>query len=218
MPDAAGPSVHILLLDDHALFREGVSRLLAAEPGFHVIGQCGTIQEALQVLREQLVDIVLLDFDLGEQNGREFIREAGALGFKGRILVVTAGVDRETAAGLIRSGISGLFLKRDSASSLAMGIREVLAGRVWLFHDQLQPVLTAQDRTKPGPRPRPLTDREQQVVAHVFEGLSNKEIATRIGVSESSVKATLQQLFAKTGVRTRSQLVRIILEQHQDQI
>src|SRR5271157_971940 len=59
---------------------------------------------------------------------------------------------------------------------------------------------------------------EEQVLSYVFEGLANKEIAVRIGVSESSVKATLQQLFSKTGVRTRSQLVRIVLEQHRDQI
>jgi len=62
------------------------------------------------------------------------------------------------------------------------------------------------------------TEREQQVLSCVFEGLANKEIAARIGVSESSIKATLQQLFSKTGVRTRSQLVRIVLEQHRDQI
>jgi DNA-binding NarL/FixJ family response regulator len=62
------------------------------------------------------------------------------------------------------------------------------------------------------------TERERQVLSFVFEGLANKEIAARIGVSEGSVKATLQQLFSKTGVRTRSQLVRIVLEQHQEQI
>ena len=67
-------------------------------------------------------------------------------------------------------------------------------------------------------RTRPFTEREQLVISCVFEGLANKEIAARIGVSESSVKATLQQLFSKTGVRTRSQLVRIVLEQHRDQL
>jgi len=65
---------------------------------------------------------------------------------------------------------------------------------------------------------RRFTEREQQVLSFVFEGLANKEIAARIGVSEGSVKSTLQQLFSKTGVRTRSQLVRIVLEQHRDQL
>jgi DNA-binding NarL/FixJ family response regulator len=219
VPETAEKTVHILLLDDHALFRESVGRLLAAEPGFDVAAHCGTIKEALQVLKQKPIDVVLLDFDLGERDGLEFLGLAKAQGFKGRVLVVTAGVDRGAATELIRSGISGVFLKRDSAALLAQGIRDVMAGKVWLDQEQLQ---TALIRTEVGTqqdnRRRPFTEREQQVLSCVFEGLANKEIAARIGVSESSVKATLQQLFSKTGVRTRSQLVRIVLEQHRDQL
>jgi DNA-binding NarL/FixJ family response regulator len=218
MPDATEALVHILLLDDHTLFRESVGRLLAAEPEFHVAAHCGTIDEALQVLRQTPIDVVLLDFDLGAHDGREFIRLAGAQGFTGRILVVTAGVDREVATELIRAGVAGIFLKRDSAASLAQGIREVMAGRVWLDREQLVPALGADIAPRPDDRRKPFTPREQQVLSGVFDGLANKEIAARLGVSESSVKATLQQLFSKTGVRTRNQLVRIVLEQHRDQI
>jgi DNA-binding NarL/FixJ family response regulator len=218
MPDATEALVHILLLDDHTLFRESVGRLLAAQPEFHVAAHCGTIDEALQVLRQTPIDVVLLDFDLGAHDGREFIRLAGAEGFTGRILVVTAGVDREVATELIRAGVAGIFLKRDSAASLAQGIREVMAGRVWLDREQLVPALGADIAPRPDDRRKPFTPREQQVLSGVFDGLANKEIAARLGVSESSVKATLQQLFSKTGVRTRNQLVRIVLEQHRDQI
>jgi len=218
MPETAEKTVHILLLDDHALFRESVGRLLAAEPGFDVAAHCGTIREALQILRQKSIDVVLLDFDLGEHDGREFLRLAKAQGFKGKVLVVTAGVDQGAAMELIRSGISGVFLKRDSAALLAQGIRDVMAGKVWLNQEQLQTALMAEVATPQANRTRPFTEREQQVLSCVFEGLANKEIADRIGVSESSVKATLQQLFSKTGVRTRSQLVRIVLEQHRDQL
>jgi two-component system nitrate/nitrite response regulator NarL len=218
MADTTEAVVHILLLDDHALFREGVGRLLAAEPEFHVAAHCGTIDEALQVLRETPVDVVLLDFDLGEHDGREFIRVARAQGFTGRILVVTAGVDRTAVTDLLRAGVSGLFMKRDSAAALAKGIREVMAGRVWLDREQLLPALGSGAATRPDDRRKPFTAREQQVLSGVFDGLANKEIASRLGVSESSIKATLQQLFSKTGVRTRNQLVRIVLEQYRDQI
>jgi len=123
------------------------------------------------------------------------------------------------AAELIHSGISGVFLKHDSAALLVQAIRDVMAGKVWLNQDQLQTALRTQVGTPARDnRTRPFTVREQQVLSGVFEGLANKEIAARIGVSESSVKATLQQLFSKTGVRTRSQLVRVVLEQHRDQI
>jgi DNA-binding NarL/FixJ family response regulator len=218
MPETAEKIVHILLLDDHALFRESVGRLLAAEPGFDVAAQCGTIKEALQVLKQKPIDVVLLDFDLGQHDGTEFVRLATTQGFKGKILVVTAGVDQGAAPELIRSGISGVFLKRVSAALLAQGIRDVMAGKVWLDQEQLQTALRTEVGTPQDNRTRPFTEREQQVLSCVFEGLANKEIAVRIGVSESSVKATLQQLFSKTGVRTRSQLVRIVLEQHRDRL
>jgi len=218
MPETAASTVHLLLLDDHTLFRESASRLLAAEPGFEVAAHCGTIGEALQILRRKAIDVVLLDFDLGESDGRQFLRLAKEEGFQGKVLVVTAGVDAGVAAELIRSGISGVFRKHDSAALLAQAIRDVMAGKVWLDRDQLQTALNSEAAVPGETRSRRFTEREQQVLSYVFEGLANKEIAARIGVSESSVKATLQQLFCKTGVRTRSQLVRIVLEQHRDQI
>jgi two-component system nitrate/nitrite response regulator NarL len=218
MPETAANTVHLLLLDDHTLFRESASRLLAAEPGFEVSAHCGTIGEALQILQRKVVDVVLLDFDLGESDGRQFLRLAKDQGFQGKVLVVTAGVDAGVAAELIRSGISGVFRKQDSAALLAQAIRDVMAGKVWLDQEQLQTALRTEVGTPQDSRTRSFTEREQQVLSCVFEGLANKEIAARIGVSETSVKATLQQLFSKTGVRTRSQLVRIVLEQHRDQL
>lgn len=218
MPKAAEETVHILLLDDHELFRESVSRLLSAEPRFDVVAHCGTIEQALEVLRRKSVDLLLLDFDLGERDGREFLRLAKEQGFNGKILLVTAGIDAGAMSELIRSGISGVFRKHDSAALLAQGIRDVMAGKVWLDQEQLQTTLKTDAGTSHYRGPRQFTERERQVLSLVFEGLANKEIAQRIGVSEGSVKSTLQQLFSKTGVRTRSQLVRIVLEQYRDQI
>ena len=217
MPEAAANTVRLLLLDDHTLFRESAGRLLAAEPGFEV-AHCGTIGEGLQILERNKIDVVLLDFDLGQSDGRQFLRLAKEQGFRGKALVVTAGVEPEVAAELIRSGISGVFRKHDSAALLTQAIRDVMAGKVWLEQEHLNKVLKPEVGTPQDNRAKPFTERERQVLSCVFEGLANKEIAARIGVSESSVKATLQQLFSKTGVRTRSQLVRIVLEQHRDQL
>jgi two-component system, NarL family, nitrate/nitrite response regulator NarL len=218
MPEIAEQAVRILVLDDHALFRESVSRLLGAEPGFEVVAHCGTIEESLQVLRRNAVDLVLLDFDLGMQDGREFLRLAKKQGFGGKVLLVTAGVDAPATSELIRAGISGIFRKHDSAALLAQSIREVIAGKIWLDQTQLQTALKKETSAPQCAGSRRFTQRERQVLSFVFDGLANKEIAVRIGVSEGSVKSTLQQLFSKTGVRTRSQLVRIVLEQYRDQI
>jgi two-component system nitrate/nitrite response regulator NarL len=113
----------------------------------------------------------------------------------------------------MRAGIAGIFMKRQSAALLAKSIRDVMAGKVSFDHDLFQDAIVRETAREVRQAER-FTERERQVLSHVFEGLANKEIAAQIGVSESSVKATLQQLFAKTGVRTRSQLVRIALEQY----
>jgi len=218
MPDTVASAIAILVLDDHTLFREGVTRLLSGEPGFEVVGHCGLIAEALVTLRQKHVDIVLLDFELQEGDGLQFVRLAKEQGFEGKILVVTAGVEEGVASSLIHAGVAGIFMKDHSAQLLAQGIRDVMSGKVW-FDQQLFQAAMAED-VKPNYQqelPR-LTARERQVLSGVFEGMANKEIAAKIGVSESSVKATLQQLFAKTGVRTRGQLVRIALEQYRHQL
>lgn len=194
-----------------------MARLLAAEPGFRVVAHCNSVEEALEKLRKTRVDIVLLDFDLGQHDGGEFMRLAAQQGFSGKVLVVTAGVQKEQAADLVRSGISGIFMKHDSAALLIEGVRDVLAGKVWFDRELLQEAMSGVGPSQESKEER-FTERERQVLSYVFEGLVNKEIAERSGVSESSVKATLQQLFSKTGVRTRSQLVRIALERYRSQL
>ena len=215
MPDLTEP-IRILLIDDHALFRESLARLLENEPGFQLVGQCGLLDEALETLRRAPVDIVLLDFDLGGRDGTQFIHEAKQRGFGGQVLVVTAGVEEDEAADLIRAGVSGIFMKHKSTPVLMQAIRDVMAGKVWFDRALLRGAATSWARPQSDPGRGRFTSRERQVFSYVLEGRANKEIAGRIGVSESSVKATLQQLFSKTGVRTRSQLVRVALEQYRD--
>lgn len=217
MPEAAGKT-RILLVDDHALFRESIARLLGREPGFEVVGDCASIQDAFVILRRRPVDLVLLDFDLGHHNGGDFMRLAVHEGVKARVLIVTAGIEPDEAAKLIRSGIAGIFLKRDSAASLAQSIRDIMAGKVSFERDVFHHAMTDAGARNSGPEGERFTERERRVLSYVFEGLANKEIAGRIGASESAIKATLQQLFGKTGVRTRSQLVRIALERYKNDL
>jgi len=215
MPEPATP-IRILLVDDHALFRESLARLLGSEPGFQVVGECGSVDAAIEALRERPADVVLLDFELGGRDGLQFMRWARQRSFGGRVLVVTAGVEENQAAELIRAGACGIFMKHKSAPLLAQAIRDIIAGKVWLDQALLIGALTSGVRTPVDTEKDRFTPRERRVFSFVLEGLANKEIAARIGVSESSVKATLQQLFSKTGVRTCSQLVRIALEQYHD--
>jgi DNA-binding NarL/FixJ family response regulator len=213
MPATGTAPIRLLILDDHALFRDSLARLLAAEPDFEVAGQCGSVEEALRAVGATAVDLVLLDLDLGSGRGADFMARAREAGFSGRILVVTAGLTDSEAGRLLAQGASGIFFKEDSAALLAKGIRTVVDGEAWIDQRYLATILRSQrgDEARPGPT---FTRRERDVLRGVFEGLANKEIAARLDISESSVKAALQQLFDKTGVRTRSQLVRIALERY----
>lgn len=212
------PRVRIVLVDDHALFREGLTRLLGAEPDLDIVGHCATVDEALEILSAGPVDLVLLDVDLGAQRGSEFMTRARRAGFAGRVLVVTAGLTDAEAARFLREGASGIFLKHDSPAVLVRSIRQVMDGEASVDHEILSGVLRMGAPPEEETAKAPLTERERGVLHGVLEGLANKEIAAELDISESSVKAALQQLFHKTGVRTRSQLVRIALEQYRDQL
>jgi len=200
------------LVDDHVLFRQSLSRLLASEPDFEVVADCGTADEALDVLERRPVDVVLLDFDLGLSQSAHFIAASRRAGHAARILMVTAGMTAAESSTALRMGAAGIFLKHGSPGALGHAIRLIAEGAMWLDPHIIQAIA---DRVEPDDTPHgrsSLTEREQQVLQGIFEGLANKEIGARLDVSESAVKATVQQLFRKTGVRTRSQLVRIALE------
>jgi len=212
--------VHILIVDDHAVFRESVGRLLNSEPDFEVVADCGTTREALQIIAASDIDIVLLDLDLGEETGFDFFTQAKRAGFQGKVLVVTAGLSELDGAELMRQGGAGIFIKHGSAAALAQGIRQVMSGKVWLEQQYLRTIFETPPAEKKSGRARhqQLSERERRVVNYILEGLTNKQIADRLDISDSSVKATLQQLFDKAGVRTRSQLVRVALEHYRDQL
>jgi len=206
-------TIRILLVDDHALFRQSVARSLAAEPGME-IAHCGSIRDALALMAQREFDVVLLDHDLGSERASAFLPAARQAGFAGKVLVVTAWVSETESRRLLRQGVSGIFRKEAALEDLTASIRTVAAGGTY---------------GPPGPSPaeaaggeassQPLfNDRQRKVLRFVLEGLSNKEIAWRLQISESYVKAILQNLFQKTGVRTRGQLVRVAFEQYEDQL
>jgi DNA-binding NarL/FixJ family response regulator len=199
--------IRLLLLDDHVLFRQSLARLLASEPDFELVAECASSPETLDRLRDMDVDVLLVDLGLA----KEFIPRARRAGYHGKSLVVAREIDARGSAIVLSSGASGVFLESDCSARLIQAIRLVATGEAWVDQKVIQ--LLA-DRY-PHHEDRWLgaqTPREQTVLHGIVNGLSNRNIGTQIGVSESTIKAILQQLFHKAGVRTRSQLVRIALE------
>jgi two-component system nitrate/nitrite response regulator NarL len=201
--------IRTLLVDDHALFRESVSRVLEGEEDL-TVRHCGSIRDALQILSQQPFDLVLLDHDLGSERASQFLPAARQIGFEGRVLVVTAWVSDNEARRLMGQGVAGIFLKEAPLSELTATIRLVASGGGIVERPQ--------SVREPSAAAPVFNEREQKVLRFVVEGLANKEIAWRLQISESYVKAILQSLFQKTGVRTRGQLVRVAFEQYEDQL
>jgi two-component system nitrate/nitrite response regulator NarL len=217
MPSELACPIRLLLIDDHALFREGIARLLASEPDLEVVAMCDGIQCGLEKLRNKQIDLVLLDFDLGNERAIDFVHSARTLQATAKILIVTAGVDERSAAQLIQAGVSGIFHKQNDPQTFSSRIRSIVGGEVFLEETYLKCLFRlAQPQSEPV-RPR-LTNRERAVLQALLEGLPNKLIADRLSTSETSVKGIIQQLFQKTGVRTRSQLVRLALERFNDEL
>lgn len=208
--------IRTLIVDDHALFRESVAGVLGAEPDLE-ISHCATIQDALSFLERESFDLVLLDHDLGSERAFQFLPAAAQSGFNGHVLIVTAWVSNTEARRLVRQGVAGIFSKQSPLSALANTMRKVAAGQT-CFDTPYETLAGEESVTTPKGSGPEFNDRQRSVLRFVLEGLSNKEIAWKLQISESYVKAILQGLFEKTGVRTRGQLVRVALEQYEDQL
>jgi two-component system nitrate/nitrite response regulator NarL len=207
--------IGILMVDDHSLFRESLGRLLDGRPGFRVVGQSASATEAVVEFSRVKPDVVLLDFDLGEDSAFGLLAEFKERDPEVKVLMVTAGLSDQATVQFMEAGASGVFLKHNNSDQLLTAIDRVIGGEVWLDSTALNSLLAGRrSRDEAFNRARPLTERQTQVLRGILDGLANKEIAWRMGTSESSVKAVIQELFHKAGVRTRSQLVRIAIEKH----
>ena len=208
-------AIRLFLVDDHALFRDGLIRLLANDHEFMLVSSQGSLEGALTEVPRHDIDVLLLDYMLGEAPAGMLVERLRDAGFTGRILLVTAGLSDREARQMIRAGVSGIFHKQHAAEDLKRSIREVFEGKVLIDAHYLRQLVQPDAADAPQVR---LTDRERLILRFLMEGLANKEVSARLGISESAVKAALQVLFNKTGVRTRSQLVRVALEQFRDDL
>ena len=199
--------IRLILLDDHLLFRESLARLLSLESDFKLVAECTKPVEAMKYLKRSGADVILVDIDVAQ----EFLPWVQKIRYPGKCLVIAGELQAVDSALVLKYGAAGIFLASDSPSRLTQAIRLVSGGEAWV--DQKVVQLLAERYPHFQARwPDHLSEREQSVLRGVVDGLSNKKIGDEIGVSESTIKAAVQQLFKKAGVRTRSQLVRIALE------
>ncbi len=208
-------STRILVVDDHALFRESLVRLLDSELDFQVVANCDSIARAMEILSTTAIDLVLLDYDLGEESGAAFIRDLKKRAQQTRVLVVTAGLSAAATTEVLNAGADGVFYKHRSPAQLLEAIQKITDGELWLESGAIRSLIAgASTIAEEGRRQGSLTVRQQEVLSGIFDGLSNKEIAWKLHVSMTTIKTAIQELFEKAGVRTRGQLVRAALQEH----
>jgi DNA-binding NarL/FixJ family response regulator len=209
--------IRLLLVDDHTLFRESLRRLLEGEAGVEISGDFANAEDALTAVREGLeFDAALVDYELeasGGENGLDFVRRVRVLRPDVRVLMVTAGMGSADLMRAVMELNAGIFLKTEPTVELMLAIRRTAQGERWIS-SRASLALIASGELQGSERlmAEKLSAREAEVLRGVLEGKSNKEIGSQMEMTESSVKAVLQKLFERAGVRSRSQLVRYAIE------
>lgn len=204
-PGQMRSDISILVVDDHAMFREGIANYLAAQAGLKVAAGVSNGEHALAFLRDQPVDVVLLDLRLGETDGLTVLRQIKAMPTPPKVLVVSSHEGDAMVVRAWKAGADGYVSKTISTSDLVTAIQRTVAGQ-----NVLSPDLAAKISYSAGQNT--LTLREVEIIEQVAAGLSNKEIGSKLSISEKTVKNRLMAIFAKLGASDRTHAVVIAIE------
>jgi DNA-binding NarL/FixJ family response regulator len=201
-------AVRILLVDDHAMFREGVKLLLGRQPQLEVIGEAGDPQEALTLATSEQPDVMLLDIDLAGYNGLDLVEALQASAPGCDIIVLTGMRDTALQSRALRAGAKGFVQKDQTGELILRAIEKVREGEIWFDRGTIGAAVNrliygdTEEQTPLGA----LTARERDIVRLVGEGLKNDAIAERLFISEKTVRNHLTVIFDKVDVRDRLHL------------
>lgn len=205
--------VRVVLVDDHPMFREGLRKLIESEMGFDVCGEAGDARAAVDVVRALKPDILLLDMAMPDCSGLEVLRLLEYEDVPTRTLVLTASIGSGEAVQALQLGARGVIMKAAASQLLSDAVHAVLAGCFWVesaSHRDVEGclrVLLKRPRLDTEDNDFGLTPREREVLTALVEGLSNRDIAARFGLSEVTVKHHLKSVFEKCGMSNRVELV-----------
>ena len=208
------PEIRLLLVDDHAILRDGIRSLLERQGDIEVIAEASNGLEALAKARQYEPDILLMDIAMPEMNGLEATRAIRAEFPEMKILILTQHDDREYVTPLLQAGAAGYVLKRSGGRELVNAIRQVYEQGVYVEAEITKRMLkdyAPATETEEGNPPR-LTERESEVLRLLVQGQTNKEIALELGISPKTVSVHRSNLMIKLGARTTIDLLRYVQE------
>jgi DNA-binding NarL/FixJ family response regulator len=209
----SAPRIRILIVEDHAIVRVGLRMLLENQAGMEVVGEASSASEIVSTVAAILPDIILLDLDLGHENGLDFVGELIRKLTPARVLVLTATSNTDMHVRAVTAGASGVVLKDQAPETLVKAIQSVHAGEAWLGRSLTSAVLNQMSRVHAQPKQDPeaakldrLTPREREVLSLIVEGLHGERIAKQLRISEGTVRNHLTSILAKLELSNRFEL------------
>ncbi|MCI0659316.1 MAG: response regulator transcription factor [Acidobacteria bacterium] len=209
--EKSASKIRILIADDHAIFRDGLKKLLESEPDFTVVGEAGDGAEAIKLAQKLKPDLLLLDLAMPRMPGMVALRELTTASVPVRTIVLAAAVGKEQIVEALQLGARGVVLKESATQQLLKSLRAVMAGEYWVGRESVSD-LVQYLRVASGVAASPqrknfgLTPRELEIVGTIVAGYTNKDIAHKFAISEDTVKHHLTNIFDKLGVSTRLEL------------
>jgi len=204
--------LRLLLVDDQAMFREGLRLLLGQQPDFEIVGEAGDGLAALESVRRIAPDVVLMDLRMPNLGGAEATRRIKAEAPAVKVIVLTTFEEDEEVFSALRAGAAGFLLKDSPSEKLCEAIRFAARGETWLQPSVAAKLVAEFGRLAPRPAPsangtlpEPLSAREREVLRCLADGMSNKEIGRRLSISEGTVKNHMSQVLGKLQVLDRTQ-------------
>ena len=205
IPDDATPDgVRVLVADDHAIVRSGLAQLVGSAADLHLVGEARDGDEAIEEAARLRPDVVLMDLSMPGTDGIEATRRIVRANPAVQVLILTSFSDRSRIIGAIEAGAIGYLLKHSEPETILAGIRDLARGGSPLDPTAARILLSQRGTSDPGPTDQ-LTGREREVLLLVRDGLPNKTIARRLGITERTVKAHLTHVFERLGVTDRTQ-------------
>jgi DNA-binding NarL/FixJ family response regulator len=205
----AKPVIRILVADDHAIFRDGLRKLLEGADEIQIVGEASNGNECVKMLGKFKPDILLLDLRMPEKDGLGVLEEVNFDSLPTRVIVLTAAEDDRDVVRAMRLGARGVVLKQSASDLLVKSIRKVFDGEIWLDNRMTAEVIDAFKKSAEAGQRREkplLSDREKEIVQLVAQGFRNREIGEKLFISEQTVKNHLHNIFDKLGVSDRLEL------------
>jgi two-component system response regulator DevR len=197
--------IRVFVLDDHELVREGLHHLLSSEEDMEVVGEAATAAEALDAVASVLPDVALLDVRLPDGNGVEVCRELRSRCPEVACLMLTSFADDEALFGAVMAGASGYVLKEVRGNQLVTDIRQVASGHSLIPPEVVDSAIQAVKTRRANEPAERLTPQEERILEHIAEGLTNRQIAEQMYLSEKTVKNYVSNLLSKLGMSRRTE-------------